>query len=88
MHAGLTLELGGKSPAILLRGANLKQASKRIAWGKFLNAGQTCIAPDYLFCPMELVGEFSVEMRLAIESFYGKSEEERQASPDLCTHCG
>ncbi|HOU60141.1 MAG TPA: aldehyde dehydrogenase family protein [Rectinema sp.] len=82
MHAGLTLELGGKSPAILLRGANLKQASKRIAWGKFLNAGQTCIAPDYLFCPMELVGEFSVEMRLAIESFYGKSEEERQASPD------
>ena len=83
VHAGLTLELGGKSPAILLRGANLKQASRRIAWGKFLNAGQTCIAPDYLFCPLELVGEFATELRQAVESFYGKTEEDRQASFDF-----
>ncbi|HPV59762.1 MAG TPA: aldehyde dehydrogenase family protein, partial [Rectinema sp.] len=83
VHAGLTLELGGKSPAILLRGANLKQASRRIAWGKFLNAGQTCIAPDYLFCPSELVGEFATELRLAVESFYGKTEGDRQASFDF-----
>ncbi len=44
----VTLELGGKSPAIVAADANLQMAAKRIAWGKFLNAGQTCIAPDYL----------------------------------------
>lgn len=44
----VTLELGGKSPAFITKGANLKVAAKRIVWGKFLNAGQTCIAPDYL----------------------------------------
>ena len=44
----VTLELGGKSPCIVMNDANLKMAAKRIAWGKFLNAGQTCIAPDYL----------------------------------------
>ncbi|MDH5826221.1 aldehyde dehydrogenase [Sphingobacterium faecium] len=45
----VTLELGGKSPAILTPSANLKVAIKRLVWGKFLNAGQTCIAPDYLY---------------------------------------
>ncbi len=49
----VTLELGGKSPAILGRGANLAQASERIAMGKLLNAGQICIAPDYLLVPAE-----------------------------------
>ncbi len=44
----VTLELGGKSPAIILSDANIKMASKRIVWGKFFNAGQTCVAPDYL----------------------------------------
>lgn len=44
----VTLELGGKSPAIVTRSANLKVAARRIVWGKFLNAGQTCIAPDYI----------------------------------------
>jgi aldehyde dehydrogenase (NAD+) len=83
VHAGLTLELGGKSPTILLRGANIGQAARRIAWGKFLNAGQTCVAPDYLFCPAELVGVFEEEMRKAVESFYGKTEEARAASPDF-----
>ncbi len=83
VHAGLTLELGGKSPTILLRGANMGQAAKRIAWGKCLNAGQTCIAPDYLLCPAEMVGTFAAEMRGAVESFYGKTEEERAASPDF-----
>jgi len=63
VHAGLTLELGGKSPTILLRGANIGQAAKRIAWGKCLNAGQTCIAPDYLLCPVELVESFAAAMR-------------------------
>jgi len=83
VHAGLTLELGGKSPTILLRGANIGQAAKRIAWGKCLNAGQTCIAPDYLLCPVELVESFAAAMRAAVESFYGKTEEDRVASPDF-----
>lgn len=45
----VTLELGGKSPCIVHKDANLEVAAKRIAWGKFMNAGQTCVAPDYLF---------------------------------------
>ena len=44
----VVLELGGKSPCIIDKSANLKVAAKRVAWGKVLNAGQTCIAPDYL----------------------------------------
>lgn len=82
-HAGLTLELGGKSPAILLRGANLRQAARRIAWGKCLNAGQTCVAPDYLLCPRELVAPFAEAMRGAVESLYGRTEEDREASTDF-----
>ena len=49
----VTLELGGKSPCIIDKSANLKLAAKRIAWGKLLNAGQTCIAPDYVVVPAE-----------------------------------
>jgi aldehyde dehydrogenase (NAD+) len=45
----ITLELGGKSPCIVNKRTNIKMAAKRIVWGKFLNAGQTCVAPDYLF---------------------------------------
>ncbi len=54
----VTLELGGKSPTIVHRDANLKLAAKRIAWGKWLNAGQTCIAPDYVFVHEDVRGEF------------------------------
>ncbi|WP_232697982.1 aldehyde dehydrogenase [Brevibacillus daliensis] len=54
----LTLELGGKSPCIIHRDANLKVAAKRIAWGKFMNAGQTCIAPDYLLINAAIKEEF------------------------------
>ncbi len=49
----VTLELGGKSPCIIDRSANLKLAAKRIVWGKLLNAGQTCVAPDYVVVPSE-----------------------------------
>jgi aldehyde dehydrogenase (NAD+) len=83
VHAGLTLELGGKSPTVLLDGADIGTAARRIMWGKGLNAGQTCIAPDYLFCPAAAVGEFARAARSAVESFYGKTEEERRASPNL-----
>src|SRR5690606_3493714 len=53
----VTLELGGKSPAILGRSANLEQATQRVAMGKMLNAGQICIAPDYLMVPAEQEAE-------------------------------
>ena len=54
----VTLELGGKSPAIVLSDANLKIAAKRIAWGKFLNSGQTCIAPDYVLVDEKIENKF------------------------------
>ncbi len=54
----VTLELGGKSPVIVSRYANLAVAAKRIVWGKFLNSGQTCIAPDYLFVDKPIKEEF------------------------------
>lgn len=53
-----TLELGGKSPAIIHEDANLKVAAKRIIWGKFINAGQTCVAPDYLLIHENIKAEF------------------------------
>lgn len=83
VHAGLTLELGGKSPAILLEGADLRDAASKIVWGKCLNAGQTCIAPDYLLCPAGRVESFAAEAKAAIERFYGKDEVSRRASPDF-----
>ena len=55
----VTLELGGKSPAIVDRSADLGEAAQRIAYGKLLNAGQTCIAPDYAMVPQELVQDFA-----------------------------
>ncbi|CAI8040250.1 Aldehyde dehydrogenase family 3 member A2 [Geodia barretti] len=54
----VTLELGGKSPAIIADDADLKVAAQRIMWGKCLNAGQTCIAPDYVLCPPGKVDQF------------------------------
>lgn len=56
--ASVTLELGGKSPTIICEDANLQMAAKRIAWAKFLNAGQTCVAPDYLLVHKKIKNEF------------------------------
>lgn len=82
-HAGLTLELGGKSPTIILPDVNMDDAAQKIMWGKCLNAGQTCIAPDYLFCPRPLVDSFVTAARRAVEAAYGDSEEARRGSKDL-----
>lgn len=75
-HAGITLELGGKSPVVVLQDANLKEAAEKIAWGKFLNAGQTCIAPDYILCPSNLVEPLANELARKTMKMYGNSEEE------------
>jgi aldehyde dehydrogenase (NAD+) len=82
-HAGVTLELGGKSPTILLEDADLRDAARKVVWGKCLNAGQTCIAPDYVLCPRGMVDAFAAEAEAAVGRYYGTGEEERRASPDF-----
>lgn len=69
--SSVTLELGGKSPVIVFPDANLKMAAKRIAWGKFLNAGQTCIAPDYLMIHESVKEAFLILLRKEIEANIG-----------------
>jgi aldehyde dehydrogenase (NAD+) len=68
----VTLELGGKSPAIVDRTANLKVAARRIAWGKFFNAGQTCVSPDYLLIEDKVKGPFIESMKEVLEEFYAE----------------
>ena len=66
----VTLELGGKSPAIVGRGIGIEEAADRIAFGKCLNAGQTCIAPDYALVPEEQVEAFANAARAAVARLY------------------
>src|SRR5699024_5478437 len=68
----VTLELGGKSPAIINKDANIKLAAKRIAWGKFTNAGQTCVAPDYVYVHHKVKNKFMRALIKQIKSLYGK----------------
>ena len=67
----VTLELGGKSPVIIDQSVEIKKAVKSIAWGKFINNGQTCIAPDYLYVHESIKGEFVTEMVACVEKHYG-----------------
>ncbi|RUO60477.1 aldehyde dehydrogenase family protein [Pseudidiomarina insulisalsae] len=67
----VTLELGGKSPAVVLDDADIKIAARRIAWGKWLNAGQTCIAPDYVLVAEGIKQDFISALRQATDAFYG-----------------
>ena len=76
----VTLELGGKSPCIVDRTANLEVAAKRIAWGKFINVGQTCLAPDYILVEDVVHDALIGHLKRTIIDFYG---EEPQRSPDL-----
>jgi aldehyde dehydrogenase (NAD+) len=69
----VTLELGGKSPCIIDETANVPLAAKRVAFGKVMNAGQTCVAPDYLFVHNEVKEEFIQEFQKAVREFYGKN---------------
>lgn len=68
----VTLELGGKSPCIVHEDANIKLAARRIAWGKFINAGQTCVAPDYLYIHANIKEKFLKELQSAIVELYGE----------------
>lgn len=76
----ITLELGGKNPCIIDETANLKLAAKRIVWGKFVNAGQTCIAPDYILIQKDMKSHFVDYLKAEITLAYGKNPSE---SPDF-----
>ncbi|NRD61948.1 aldehyde dehydrogenase family protein, partial [Corallococcus exiguus] len=82
--SGVTLELGGKSPVIVDASADVDAAAERIVWGKFLNAGQTCIAPDHVWVHASKEEALLSGMKAALERFYGKTEEARRATPDFC----
>jgi len=69
----VTLELGGKSPCIVEKTANLKLAAKRIVFGKYLNCGQTCVAPDYVYCDKTIKDELVAEIKKQIKKQYGKN---------------
>jgi aldehyde dehydrogenase (NAD+) len=69
----VTLELGGKSPCIVHEDAKIQLAAKRIAWGKYMNAGQTCIAPDYLYLHKNVKDEFLHYLKEAIQELFGES---------------
>ena len=71
----VTLELSGKNPCIVDETASIKLASKRIAWGKFINAGQTCIAPDYILVHKSVKNDLVDGLKSHIEQFYGDTIE-------------
>ena len=75
----VVLELGGKSPCIVDKNVNLDVAAQRIVWGKYLNTGQTCVAPDYVLVHKDIRAPLIAKMKEYIISFYGTDP---QLSPD------
>ncbi|XP_073517320.1 aldehyde dehydrogenase family 3 member B1-like [Phyllobates terribilis] len=76
----VTLELGGKNPCYVHDECDLKNAARRIAWAKFFNAGQTCLAPDYILCSDNIKEKLLSALKTTIHEFYG---EDPKQSPDL-----
>ena len=74
----VTLELGGKSPAIVAADANIDVAAKRIAWAKFLNAGQTCVAPDYVLVEEAAKDQLLAALAEAVTTFYGDDPQQSE----------
>lgn len=72
----IALELGGKSPCIVDENVNIDVAAKRIVWGKYINAGQTCIAPDYLFVHKKVKNKLLDKMKEVITEFFGENPQE------------
>lgn len=75
----VTLELGGKSPAYVDDTVNLSEVARRLAWGKFMNAGQTCVAPDYVLGRRDVLGRLAPKLADAIHELYGSAV---QKNPD------
>lgn len=82
----VTLELGGKSPCFVFEAKDLELTSRRIVWGKFFNAGQTCIAPDYLLVSKNLKQPLIKELIARIHEFYGASVKESQDFGRIINH--
>lgn len=79
----VTLELGGKSPCIVDEHVNVKVAARRIVWGKFLNAGQTCVAPDYLLVHRRVKDDLVNAMRESVREFFGVNPAENPDYPRI-----
>ncbi len=79
----VVLELGGKSPCIVDADANIDKAAKRIAWGKLINAGQTCIAPDYLFAHVKVKDELIGKIAQNIKEMYGTDLKQSRFYPRI-----
>lgn len=79
----VSLELGGKSPTIVARDTNIRHAAQRIVWGKFINSGQTCVAPDYILVDELIQERFVQELIRAIEKFYGAAAENNPDYPSI-----
>ena len=82
----VTLELGGKSPCLIEESANIDIAAKRVAWGKFLNAGQTCVAPDFVLIPTKLQDQFIERLNYYITTFYGLDVKASHDYPRIVNH--
>lgn len=79
----VTLELGGKSPCIVHDDADIKKAAKRIVWGKLLNAGQTCVAPDYLYVHARIKEPLVNEMKKQIRKLFGHPLDSPESFPKI-----
>lgn len=79
----VTLELGGKSPTIIGETADVKLAAETLMWGKFLNGGQTCVAPDYVYVHDSIKDAFMAECRNVLQARYGITAAEQKHNTDL-----
>ncbi|NXV23648.1 AL3B1 dehydrogenase, partial [Cepphus grylle] len=76
----VTLELGGKNPCYVSDTCDVQNVARRVAWGRFFNAGQTCIAPDYVLCSLEMQEKLLLALSKTVTDFYGSNP---QKSPDF-----
>ncbi|MDF2803605.1 MAG: aldehyde dehydrogenase [Anaerocolumna sp.] len=85
----VTLELGGKSPCIVEKSSDVRLAAKRIVFGKFINAGQTCVAPDYIYVHQDIKDELIHYIKYYIRTFYGMNPMENESYPKIINekHC-
>lgn len=84
--ASVTLELGGKSPTVIDKSANIDMAAKKIMWGKFMNAGQICVAPDYVLIHETIKTKFIEACKKWLKQFYSEQPENSESYARIVTH--
>jgi len=82
--SSVTLELGGKSPVVIDESADVAAAARAVMWGKFVNGGQTCVAPDYALVHASRERQFLDEARKVLAGFYGATDADRRRTEDFC----